>query len=111
MKFKNTDELLEMILGNKLKVEMKLKEGITHNFLGLNLSVTFYEGKEKWVECKFEDYASFSPISSQYKIKITPIEEGYRGEDYYFSDLYNILNMEDEERTKIRVRTFSVCMN
>lgn len=29
MKFKNSDELLKMILNNKLKVEMKLKEGIT----------------------------------------------------------------------------------
>lgn len=29
MKFKNSDELLEMILNNKSKVEMKLKEGIT----------------------------------------------------------------------------------
>ena len=27
MKFKNSDELLKMILNNKLKVEMKLKEG------------------------------------------------------------------------------------
>lgn len=104
MKFKNSDELLEMILGNKLKVEMKLKEGITHNFLGLNLGVTFYEGEEKWVECKFEDYASFSPISSQYKINVVPIDERFNGRDYYFSDLYYILNMEDSERTKIRVK-------
>lgn len=29
MKFKNSDELLKMILSNKLKVEMKLKKGIT----------------------------------------------------------------------------------
>lgn len=104
MKFKSIDELLEMILKNKLKVEMKLKEGITTKFPNLNLGVTFYEGKEKWVECKFEDYARFSPIASKYKIKITPIEEGYKGKDYYFSDLYYILNMEDSERTKIRVR-------
>lgn len=104
MKFKNSDELLKIILNNKLKVEMKLKEGITRNFLGLNLSVTFYEGEEKWVECKFEDYASFSPISSKYKIKITPIDERFNGRDYYFSDLYDILNLEDAERTKIRVK-------
>lgn len=104
MKFKNTDELLKMILNNKLKVEMKLKEGITRSFLGLNLGVTFYEGKEKWVECKFEDYASFSPISSKYKINVVPIDENFNGRDYYFNDLYYILNMEDEERTKIRAR-------
>lgn len=104
MKFKNTDELLKMILNNKLKVEMKLKEGVTTKFPNLNLGVTFYESKEKWVECKFEDYARFSPIASKYKINVVPIDEGYKGSDYYFSDLYYILNIEDEERTKIRVR-------
>ena len=97
MKFKNTDELLKMILSNKLKVEMKLKEGVTTKFPNLNLGVTFYESKEKWVE-------RFSPIASKYKINVVPIEEGYKGIDYYFSDLYYILNMEDEERTKIRAR-------
>lgn len=104
MKFKNSDELLEMILSNKLKVEMKLKEGITRNFLGLNLGITFYEGKEKWVECKFEDYASFSPISAKYKLNVVPIDKNFNKRDYYFSDLYDILNMEDAERTKIRVK-------
>lgn len=104
MKFKNSDELLEMILSNKLNVEMKLKGGVTTKFPNLNLGVTFYEGKEKWVKCKFEDYASFSPIASKYKIKISPIEEGYKGKDYYFSDLYYILNSEDSERAKIRVK-------
>lgn len=104
MKFKNVDELLEMILNNKLKVEMKLKEGVVTKFPNLNLSVTFYEDKEKWVECKFEDYASFSPISSKYKTNVVPIDERFNGRDYYFSDLYYILNMEDPKRTKIRVR-------
>lgn len=104
MKFKNSDELVKMILNNKLKVEMKLKEGITQKFPYFNLGVTFYEGKEKWVECKFEDYASFSPISAKYKINVVPIDERFNGRDYYVSDLYYILNMEDEERTKIRVK-------
>ena len=106
MKFKNSDELLQMILNNKLIVEMKLKEGVTrHIFNDKSLPITFYEGKEKWVECRFEDYASFSPISSKYKINVVPLDDNYNGRDYYyFSDLYNILNMEDEEKTKIRVR-------
>lgn len=103
MRFKNSDELLEMILSNKLKVEMKLKEGITMKFPNLNLGVTTYDGKEKWVECKFEDYASFSPISSQYKVNVVPIEKNFKGRDYYFYDLYEILNMEEPDRTKIRV--------
>lgn len=105
MKFKNTDELLQMILDNKLIVEMKLKEGVTSHIFGCSdLPITFYEGKEKWVECKFEDYASYSPISSKYKINVVPLDDKYNKRDYYFSDLYYILNMEDEEKTKIRVR-------
>lgn len=104
MKFKNSDELLKMILNNKLKVEMKLKEGVTIKLPNLNLGVTFYEGKEKWVKCKFEDYASFSPISAKYKLNVVPIDKNFNKRDYYFSDLYNILNLEDAERTKIRVK-------
>lgn len=104
MKFKNTDELLQMILDNKLIVEMKLKEGVTtYIFNDKRLPITFYEGKEKWVKCKFEDYAYYSPISSQYKISVMPLDDNYNKRDYYFSDLYYILNMEDEEKTKIRV--------
>lgn len=104
MKFKNSDELVKMILNNKLKVEMKLKEGITQKIPYFNLGVTFYEGKEKWVECKFEDHASFSPISAKYKLNVVPIDKNFNKRDYYFSDLYDILNLEDAERTKIRVK-------
>lgn len=105
MKFISTDHLLQIILEDKLVVEMKLSEGVTRYVFGdKRLPITFYEGKEKWIECKFEDYAPFSPISSKYKIKITPLEENFKGKDYYFSDLLSILNMEDEERAKIRVK-------
>lgn len=45
MKFKNSDELVKMILNNKLKVEMKLKEGITQKIPYFNLGVTFMKEK------------------------------------------------------------------
>ena len=94
-----------MILEDKLIVEMKLKE-LSEELKApcMGLSVKFFEGEEKWVECKFEDYASFSPISSKYKLNVVPLEKIFKGKDYYFSDLYSMLNMEDEERIKIRVR-------
>ena len=103
MKFKDTNHLLQMILEDKLIVEMKLKE-LSEELRIFDIGVKFFEGKEKWVECKFEDYASFSPISSKYKVNVVPLEKNFKGKDYYFSDLHSILNMEDEERTKIRVR-------
>lgn len=103
MKFKDTNHLLQMILEDKLIAEMRLKE-LSEEFRIINVGVKFFEGEEKWVKCKFEDYASFSPIRSKYKVKVVPLEKNFKGKDYYFSDLHSMLNMEDEERTKIRVR-------
>lgn len=104
MKFKNTDDLLDKILNNELIVEMKLKKGNVVNAFGdKRLPVIFYSGKEKWVKCRFEDFASFSPIKNKYKIKVVPVDDNFKGRDYYFSDLLAMLNMEDDDRTKIRV--------
>ena len=105
MKFKDTNHLLQMILEDKLIVEMKLKE-LSEELKApcMGLKFKFFGGEEKWVECKFEDYASFSPISSKYKVNIVPLEKNFKGKDYYFSDLFSMLNMEDEKRTKVRVR-------
>ena len=40
----------------------------------------------------------------KYKLNVVPIDKNFNKRDYYFSDLYDILNLEDAERTKIRVK-------
>lgn len=105
MKFNNEDELLQTILDDKLIVEMKLKEkSLEFEFSEFGFSFDLYEGKEKWVECKFKDYAPFSRIGDKHKISIIPLDKNFKGKDYYFTDLFYILSEGKEELTKIRVK-------
>ncbi|WP_075810219.1 hypothetical protein [Clostridium perfringens] len=92
-----TEQFVKMIKNNHVQVKIKLKE-LSSVYQLFGVEVREYDGKEKEIWCEIEPINSFSSLS--YKVFCNPIEDKYKGREFYTIDLLSLI---DKGIIKLRV--------
>lgn len=92
-----TEHFVKMIKNNHVQVKIKLKE-LSSVYQLFGVEVIKYDGKEKEIWCEIEPINSFSSLS--YKVFCNPIENNYKGREFYTMDLLRLI---DNGIVKLRV--------
>ncbi|HGD0580524.1 TPA: hypothetical protein ACH354_002186 [Clostridium perfringens] len=93
----NTNQFVELVNNKHIQVKIKLKE-LSSTYEVFGVEVKEYNGKEKEVWCEIESINNFSSLS--YKVFCKPIEDKYKGKEFYTMDLLSLI---DKGIIKIRV--------
>lgn len=93
----NTNQFVKLVNNKHIQVKIKLKE-LSSTYEAFGVEVREYNGKVKEVWCEIESINSFSSLS--YKVFCKPIEDKYKGKEFYTMDLLSLI---DKGIIKIRV--------
>ncbi|WP_283695704.1 hypothetical protein [Clostridium perfringens] len=92
----DTRQFVNLVENKHIQVKIKLKE-LSSVYQLFGVEVREYDGKEKEIWCEIESINSFSSLS--YKVFCKPIENKYKGKEFYTIDLLRLI---DSGNIKIR---------
>lgn len=91
------EQFIKLVENKHIQLKIKLKE-LSSVYQLFGVEMREYRGKEKEVWCEIEPINSFSSLS--YKVFCKPMEDNYKGRDYYTMDLLRLI---DSGIVKLRI--------
>lgn len=83
-----TEQFVKLVENKHVQVKIKLKQ-LSSIYQLFDIEVKEYDGKEKEIWCEIESINSFNSLS--YKVFCEPIEDKYKGREFYTMDLLRLI--------------------